>query len=771
MERRTEGGRFLSRMKVSGVPQSPGRTRNAAGPVFDLMAAKLRRPAARPGTIPRFPLIGRLAASGSSPIVSVVAPSGYGKTTLLAQWAEREDQAFAWVSVDERDNDPKVLLSYVAAALDAVQPLDQRVFEALASPTSSVPGTVMPRLGSAFSALTVPVVLVLDDVHLLHNPECQDALSVLADHVPPGSRLALAARQPPPLRVARLRAEGRLLEIGSADLALDQADAAALLRAAEVTLDDDDVAVLHERTEGWAAGLYLAALFLLEGGSLDHAAMSFGGDDRLVSQYMESEFLARISPRHREFLTRTAVLERMSQPLCEAVLDTPGADMTLAELARSNLLLVPLDRDGQWYRYHHLFRDMLLAELERREPGLLPVLRRRAAAWCLSNDLPEEALEYAMAAGDVRMAADLVGTLAVPARRRGRITTLLRWLRWLEERGAINENPMVMVLAALIYAWLGQSAEAERWIDAVDHWQDANTIGPGDTAVRAWAALDQAFMCRWGVARMLADADRASRAFAAAGIATGAPALLQGIARVLSGDLRGSEAILADAVKLGQETGTRDIAAAALAERSLTAMARGDWTRADELAGQAETMLHLAGAEESYFAPLVCAVQARAAIHRGDVTTTQQQLVSAQRARGLLTYAVPHVAVQARIELTRVHLDLDDMAGARTLITEINEILERRPQLGTLVDEAGELRGRLSAERGPATPGASPLTTAELRVLPMLATHLSYPEIAAELSVSPNTIKSQTYSIFRKLGASSRSEAVIRSRELELLDG
>jgi LuxR family transcriptional regulator, maltose regulon positive regulatory protein len=359
----------------------------------------------------------------------------------------------------------------------------------------------------------------------------------------------------------------------------------------------------------------------------------------------------------------------------------------------------------------------------------------------------------------------------VPARRGGRITTLLRWLRWLEERGAINEHPMVMVLAALIYAWLGRPAEAERWIDAVDRWQDGNTFRPGDTAVRAWAALDQAFMCRWGIAQMLADADQASRGFTAAGIATGAPALLQGIARILSGDLRGSESILADAIELGQQTSTRDIAAAALAERSLTAMARGDWTRADELAGQAQTMLYLAGAEESYFAPLVCAVQARAAIHRGDVTTARQQLVSAQRARRLLTYAVPHVAVQARIELARVHLDLGDMAGASTLMQEINEILERRPGLGTLVDQVRELRARLPAERGPAGRAVSSLTTAELRVLPLLATHLSYPEIAAELFVSPNTIKSQAYSIFRKLGASSRNEAVIRSRELELLDG
>ena len=184
----------------------------------------------------------------------MVAPAGYGKTTLLAQWAERNGQAFAWVSVDEADNDPKVLLSYVAAALDRVQPVGERVFEALASPVSSVPGSVVPRLGSAFWSMTTPVALVLDDVHLLGNRECRSALSVLADHVPGGSRLVLAGRDEPPLRVARLRAEDRLLEIGSGDLALSRQEAAALLRAAEVTLGGDDVAALHQRTEGGRPG-------------------------------------------------------------------------------------------------------------------------------------------------------------------------------------------------------------------------------------------------------------------------------------------------------------------------------------------------------------------------------------------------------------------------------------------------------------------------------------------------------------------------------------
>ena len=354
--------------------ERPGWTQRTGGPGFDLMASKLRRPVVRPGTVPRSSLIDRLARDDLRPIVSVVAPPGYGKTTLLSQWAARNRQSFAWVSLDERDNDPKVLLSYVAEALDAVQPVGERVFEALASPVSSVPGSVVPRLGSAFWSMTTPVVLVLDDVHLLHNTECRDALSVLADHVPAGSRLVLAGRDEPPLRVARLRAEGRLLEIGADDLALTRQEATALLRVAGLALGEDEVAALHRRTEGWPAGLYLAALYLKEGGPVETAAVSFGGDDRLVSEYMESEFLARISARHRVFLTRTAVLDRMCGSLCEAVLAEPRSAAVLAELAGSNLLLVPLDRRGVWYRYHHLFRDMLLAELERLEPGLMPVL-------------------------------------------------------------------------------------------------------------------------------------------------------------------------------------------------------------------------------------------------------------------------------------------------------------------------------------------------------------------------------------------------------------
>jgi LuxR family transcriptional regulator, maltose regulon positive regulatory protein len=758
-------------MGESVARQRPDRSHRAGGLVFDLFASKLLRPLLRPGTVRRSPLIERLARSDPRPIVSVVAPAGYGKTTLLSQWAERNGQAFAWVSVDEGDNDPKVLLTYVAEALDAIEPIGGRVFDALASPASSVPGSVVPRLSSAFSSMTTPVALVLDDVHALHNQECRNALSVLADHVPGGSRLALAGRAEPPLRIARLRAEGKILEIGPGDLSLTRAEAASLLGDAGVALGEDEVAELHERTEGWPAGLYLAALYLKEGGFLANAAVSFGGDDRLVSEYMESEFLARISRRQRAFLTQTAVLERMCGPLCEAVLGVPGSPGILAELARSNLLLVPLDRRGEWYRYHHLFRDMLLAELNRLEPELIPVLRRRAAGWCLRNGWPEEALEYSIAAGDAGTAAGLMEKLVIPAHRQGRVPTVQRWFRWLEDRSGIEGHPMAAVLAALFSALTGRPAEAERWADVVDRWQYGDPARPDDPATEAWAAVMRTFLCRRGVEQMRANAGEAVRRFAAQNFVTPAPAFLQGIARVLCGDLDGGDASLEDGVSLGEEVGAHEDVALALCERSLVAIARDDWGRAEVFASEARTVLRRAGIEESYATPLINAVQARTAMHRGDVPAARQQLVNAQRLRHLLTYALPYFAVQARLELIRVHLALADLAGARTLIREVDELLRRRPGLGNLVGEAQVLRARLSTERGPSAAGASALTAAELRLLPMLSTHLSVPEIARDMFLSPHTIKSQMRSLYRKLSASNRSQAVTRSRELGLLEG
>ena len=737
---------------------------------LDLVASKVRRPPVRPGTVPRPYLIERLRGADRGPIVAVVAPPSYGKTTLLAQWAERNGQSFAWVSVDEADNDPKVLLSYVAEALDAVEPIGERVFDALASPGSSVPGSVVPRLGSAFSSMTTPVALVLDDVHLLRNRECHSALSVLADHVPLGSRLALAGRTAPPLRMARLRAEGRLLEIGPGDLSLTPEEASSLLHNVRLPLDPDDVAELHRRTEGWPVALYLAALCLREGSSVDRAALSFGGDDRLVSDYVESEFFARISPQQRVFLTRTAVLERMCGPLCDATLGRRGSAGTLADLARSNLLLVPLDRSGQWYRYHRLFRDMLLAELRRREPDLIPVLHRRAARWFEANGAPGEALEHRMQAGDTDAVADLAGVLGFSAYQHGRVATVERWFGWLEDRGAMETRPSVAVLAAMLAAMTGKPAEAERCARIAERGVTNSSAPDGSLTTEPWLALLRALLCRDGPEQMRVDAELASRTMAAGSFFQAAATLYLALAHLMLGDRDGADLLFEDQVAQGRVVGGMIGGCIAFAERALLAIDRGAWDQAGRYLDQARAVARQAHLEEYPAVALMHAVAARVALHQGDPAEAGTELTRAQRLRPDLTYAIPYLAVQVRIELARCHLALPDTAAARTMLHEADEILRRRPGLGVFVQQVKELRAELARAKGNSAPGASALTAAELRLLPMLCTHLSLPEIAEEMFLSRNTIRSQAYSIYRKLGVSSRSQAVAMAGKLGLLE-
>ena len=725
--------------------------------------------------MPRPFLIERLRGDDRPPIVSVVAPPGYGKTTLLAQWAERNGQPFAWVSVDEADNDPKVLLSYVAEALDAVEPIGERVFDALASPGSSVSGSVVPRLSSAFSSMTSPVALVLDDVHLLRNLECRSALSVLADHVPRGSRLALAGRMAPPLRIARLRAEGKLLEIGPGDLSLNREEASSLLHNVRLALGPDEVAELHRRTEGWPVALYLAALCLREGSSFERAGVPFGGDDRLVSEYVESEFFARISRQQRAFLTRTAVLERMCGSLCDATLGLHQSAATLADMAQSNLLLVPLDRSGEWYRYHRLFRDMLLAELRRREPDLIPVLHRRAAQWCEANGELGAALEYRMQAGDTDAVADLAGVLGFPAYQHGRVATVERWFGWLEDRGAMETRPSVAVLAAMLAAMTGKPAEAERWARIAE--QGATTASPPDASppdgsptTEPWLALLRAMLCRGGPDQMRADAELAAKTMAAGSFFQAAATLYLATAHLMAGDRDRADLLFEDQVAQGRVVGAMIGPCMALAERALLAIGQGAWDQAGRYLSRARSVAAEAHLEDYPPVAIMHAAAAQVALHQGDLAKAGAELTYAQRLRPHLTYALPYLAVQVRIELARCHLALRDPAAVRTLLHEADEILRRRPDLGVFVQQVEDLRAELAQVKGNSAPGASALTTAELRLLPLLSTHMSLPEIAQAMFLSRNTIRSQAYSMYRKLDVSSRSQAVTQARRLGLLD-
>jgi LuxR family maltose regulon positive regulatory protein len=732
---------------------------------LELVESKLHPPPARPGIVPRTGLVDRLLASSAVPLVCVVGPAGYGKTTLLAQWAQRTAHRVGWVSVDQHDNDPAVLLSYLAVALDRVEPIDPRVMRRLAAPGASIVGAVS-RLAAAMAAMTQPVALVLDHVELLANQQCLDAVAELAAQLPRGAQLLVASRARPPLPVALLRAQGRVVELGVEELAMDRQEAAALLEGAGVQIDDTEINDLIKRTEGWPVGLYLAALALRAGAPPTTAGPGFTGNDRFVADYLWSELLGQLPPEQVAFLTRTAVLERLSGSLCDAVLETTGSTSVLASLEASNLLLVPLDRQRWWYRYHHLFQELLRAELDRREPDLVPELHARAASWCEANGLPETAIDHAQAAGDSDRVARLVWSMAMPAYGAGQVDTTRRWFGWFEDQGLLGRFPEVAVLGAWLQALVGQPAAAERWADVAEQAPVAGTLPDGSTA-QSYRALLRALLCRHGLDRMRADIRAALDELGSGSQWRPTAQLLEGIGDLLVGEADRADVILARAVEVATAAGALPAAAIALAERSLVAIQHEDWRQAATLAEQAEDVVRVGELDGYVASALVHAVAARADLQRGDVPRAQKRLGRAARLRPLLTYALPYFAVQTLLELGRAYLTLGDVAGARAVLRQARDILRQRPDLGILSEQAQELRSKVAAVHG-ATVGVSSLTAAELRLLPLLPTHLTYAEIAERLYLSPHTVKSHATAIYRKLGVSSRGQAIQRLQQTGL---
>lgn len=725
-------------------------------------------PPLRRGTLRRGSLISRLRSSKNARFVSVVAPAGYGKTSLIVQWAARDRRPFAWVSLDASDNDPVVLLSYIASALNAVEPIDPSVFRGVASGADSLWSTAVPRLGSALASVSSPIVVVLDDVHELADPRSLDAIDALALNMPAGSQLVLAGRSEATLPLARFRANGELLEVGPAELALSDEDAGLLLAAADARLSDEDVRTLNARAEGWPAGLYLAALSLQAAPELP--VSGFGGDDRFVADYLRSEHLSQLEPRVVEFLTRTSVLDRMTAPLCDAVLDRTDSAATLAELEHANLFVVALDHRSGWYRYHHLFRDMLQAELARREPELVPELNARAATWCAANGMQDWAVRHSLAAGDLESASALVGANAVPFIRSGRVATVERWLSAFDDVELLDRFPAVAVFGTFIYAQRGRPDVADRWALAVENSLFEGVMPDGSSSLRPWAALVRALMCRHGVEQMRADAELAVAELHPQSPLLAAAFMFRGVALLLEGDFEEAERALdlaADAAAVQDSTYAGVIANCELA---LAELDRGDLDAAERRLTAARGFVLEDARGEFVVVALLHAVSARIALARGRGAAAREDLVSAQRIRPLLTPALSWLAVQTSLELAQAHLALADGDGARTLCLEADDILHRRPELGTLVGQAVELREALNALTVQPSGWASTLTSAELRLLPLLTTHLSFREIAERLFVSRNTVKTQAISVYRKLDATSRSEAIERAIELGLVD-
>ena len=732
---------------------------------FELVESKLHPPRTGQGMVPRTALLERLLAAPTARLVCVVAPPGYGKTTLLAQWAERRGGRVAWVSVDRRDNDPAVLLTYLAAALDRVEPIDPRVSRLLATPAAAA--SLVPRFAAGLSSLSGPVTLVLDNLELLVNQECLDAVAEIALRLPQGSQLVLASRARPSLPEALSRPRGRLLELGSGELAMDEREARALLEQAGARLDDAEVAELLDRTGGWPVGLYLASFGRPEEGMRDKVRAAVAGNGHPVASQPPASLLSRLSEPTVRFLTRTAVLDQLSGPLCDAVLQVSGSQQVLESLAASNQLLVTVDRRHRWYRYHQLLRELLLAELERREPGLVPELHLRAAAWYERKRLPELAIEHGQAAGDADRVARLVAALAFPAYAGGRVETARRWFRWFEDQGLVERYPRVAVLGAQMEALLSDAPKAERWAAAAERGKAGGGAGQQPGRI-AGAAADLPVPRRHG-----RDAGRRRGRLGRPGPDDpwrATALLMEGISHLLDGQAELADPILARVPQVAGPLGATPAALAALAERALIAMERRQWEEAGRLAEEAVGVLRAGHLDDYAMAAFVRTVAARAALHLGDAAAARRHLARAVHLRPLLTSAMPHRSVQTLLDLGRVYLALDDVAGARAVVRQAGEIIRERPDLGALPEQAAELTATLD-RIGQGTVGASSLTAAELRLLPLLSTHLTLLEIGERLYLSRNTVKTQAVSIYRKLGVSSRSQAMQRVRELGLLGG
>jgi LuxR family maltose regulon positive regulatory protein len=733
---------------------------------FDLAEVKLGVPSTRPGTVAKTDVIADLCAS-LSPLVTVVAPAGYGKTTFLARWAEADPRPFAWVALDSRDDDPVVLLRYVAGAMHRLEPLPPRVFEGLSGAGGSGWAERVVRLANAMAAREQPFVLAFDDLHSIGNQSCMDVLAELLESVPAGSKIAVASREEPALPLGRLRAHGWLHELGPAELRLDEREAELLLSAAGINLSEDEVNELTERTEGWPAGLYLAALSMQAGTPSLEDSRIFTGEDRFVTEYFRVELMSRLPDTETQFLTQTSVLDRMCGGLCDSVVESTGSAGVLEELERTNSFVVPLDRRAEWYRYHHLFAELLRNELARREPDAAAELNRRAMQWCIAHDLPEAALVYGHAAGETDAVAHLVDELALPTHYDGRLQTLDGWLGWFSD-DELRRYPALAVVGGWLRALTGRAAEAEKWLGLAEGATSAIPLSDGSATIESWAAILRAAMMPDGPERALDDGDLSIAELAPESGWRPAALTIRGTVHVVLGAAENAITDLTAATADGEDAS--ETAVVAYAQLALLAIRRGAWNEAGQYERAAQAVVKNAGLSEYASSGLAYVGTARVALHEGRQDDARAAMTAAHRLRPKLDYGLPWMTMQIGIELARAHLALAEPGPARTVLGEAEQVLEKRPRLGILVEDARELRERIAATSGPDGAWAMSLTGAELRLLPYLATHLTFPGIASRLFISRNTVKSEAVSIYRKLGVSSRSDAIERAVGLGLLD-
>ena len=468
-----------------------------------LLDTKLTAPSPRDGAVSRRATIDRVRESGRR-VVAVSAPAGYGKSSLLAEWAWTETRPVAWLCVDRFDDDPGALLALISTAYVRAVGRDSDLVADMSSHGSSVLGRAAPRLAAALRTSPTPFVIMIDDLHELRSPDCHDVLGLLVAAIPHGSQLVAASRHEQP-HVPRLRVSGDVAELGTGDLALDAVGARQIFDSAQVELAPDLVDAVVQRTEGWPAGMYLAALIARDSAS---GAAVIAGDDPYVTDYLYREALAALPETTRQFLRHTSVLDRLSAELCDSVLRTTTSSTVLREIEASNSFLVPLDRRRMWFRYHSLFREFLQGELRRTEPDVVEQLHTRAADWYEQNSGDAYAVEHLLLTRHRKRVVRAVSRLALPTYESGHVTTVQRWLRSIGD-DTIGGYPPLAVLAGWVSALTGRAREAERWAAAIERATFDGKPADGTASFSSARAMLRSFMMPAGPERSLADAQLA----------------------------------------------------------------------------------------------------------------------------------------------------------------------------------------------------------------------------------------------------------------------
>ncbi len=725
-------------------------------------ATKVQPPTVRRPIVARERLLGLRPDPVEASVVTIIAPAGYGKSTLLHSWVEAADLPVVWLSLDRRDNDPVTLATSIALAILEAWPSARAVEEALETPMASIWSLLTPRLSAELTKRS-PFIQVIDDIHEISEPECLDVVNSLALQVPAGSQLVIAGRAATGLARPRLHLERRIVEIGVDQLRFSDDEALELLRDSGLEMTAKQGAQLNQACEGWISGLLLSAMGDPVRATSRQPASPVRGSD-LLGQYIYSEVLSRMSPDEVAFLLQTSVLRELSAPLCDAVLERTGSAVLLGRLCDSNAFMTRVQ--GDHYRYHDIFREALSAELNRTDPDLLATLRGRAAEWYALHDDPVEAVSYAMESGDDDLTSRLISMFAQRTFNAGRTPTVRRWLDWAEESDLVRRDPLLAMSGHFVLAFGGEGERAERWARTL---HDAAAGGRDESA--GWSALAAGVACRLGASAALTDALRACELIGSLSPWRSAALTTLGLCQMMNGRPAESEAALLEVVdpfrSEGPDANSRSIASALLARRLLDA---GDLEGARQHLEQAALLRARHGIAGQGMQAMIDALLARLAITAdADLALARSYLAHAQTVRPLLTWAIPGPALIARLDLVQAHLALADATAARLLLREASDILRRRPGMGALEDETQRLKEQVSSHFEMAS-GASALTGAELRLVPWLATHLSFREIGERLFLSPNTVKTEALAIYRKLGASSRSEAVVAAVRFGLLD-